>query len=94
MVKKIEKYLCRGSFLVQFETLSWFKVATLLKTISFAGILQRFWPEVKNSYFVEHCLMTNTENIKICNSLLYHIPFTLKFNYIITNITWSHVTGV
>ena len=28
-------------------------------------------PEVQNSYFVEQCLMTNSENIKICNSLLY-----------------------
>ena len=33
--------------------------------ISFAGIVQRFWPEVKNSYFVEHCLMTNSELVDI-----------------------------
>ena len=31
MVKKIEKSLYRISLLVQFETLSWFKPATLLK---------------------------------------------------------------
>ena len=70
MVKKIEKYLYRSSFLVQFETLSQLKQATLLKMISFAGILPRFSPKVQNSYFVENCLMTNSENIKVCNSLL------------------------
>ena len=69
MIKKIEKYLCRSSHLVQFETLSWFKPAALLKMISFAGIFQRFWPEVQNSSFVERFLITNSENIKICNTI-------------------------
>ena len=48
--------------------------ATLLKMISFAGVFQRFLPELpeeENSYFVEHFLMANSKNIKICNSLLY-----------------------
>ena len=29
--------------------------------ISFASFLQRFWPEIQNSYFVEHFLMTIQE---------------------------------
>ena len=28
--------------------------------ISFAGILQRFWSEVQNNYFIEHVLITAT----------------------------------
>ena len=39
--------------------------------ILFADILQIFWQEVQNSYFVEYFFKTNPENIKICNSLLY-----------------------
>ena len=39
------------------------------KIISFTGILQRFWPELQNSYSVEHFMMT-IQKIKICNSLL------------------------
>ena len=45
--------------------------ATLLKMISFAGVFQRSLPEVpeeESSYFVEHFLIANSENIKICNS--------------------------
>ena len=45
--------------------------AILLKMISFAGVFQRSLPEVpeeESSYFVEHFLIANSENIKICNS--------------------------
>ena len=40
--------------------------------ILFASILQRICLDVQSNYFVEHCLMTNLENIKICNSKIYN----------------------
>ena len=50
MVKKIEKFMYRSSFLVQFDTLPWFKPATLLKMILFAGILPEIWPEILQDF--------------------------------------------
>ena len=67
---KVEKYPQKSSLLVQFETLLKFKPVTLLKMISLAGILQRFWPEVQNRYIVEHLVMAILENFKIRDCLL------------------------
>ena len=47
--------------------------------ISFAGILQRFCPEVQNSYFVEHGLMTIQKILEY--SIVYYISrHCLKVN--------------
>ena len=43
--------------------------------ISFASILQRFWPEIQNSYFVEHFLMTIQEILKY--AIVYYISLVV-----------------
>ena len=43
------------------------------------GILQRFWPEVKNFYLVEHFLMTNSEILRYETIYLVDIFFLVLF---------------
>ena len=58
--------------------------------ISYVDILQKFWSGVQNSYFVEHFLMTNSENIEIFNSLIIVVDIVFLLFLIDTEKAKNH----